>query len=91
VSSSYNTSNWEILAIAASSSGSIFVRLALLLIGQNAQQLIHEKLIEKAKEYLSATPMSVSEIAFRLGFEYPQSFSKLFKRKTRQSPLEFRQ
>ncbi|WP_072317458.1 helix-turn-helix domain-containing protein [Sinomicrobium oceani] len=60
------------------------------LTGQNAQQHIHEKLIEKAKEQLSTTALSVSEIAYSLGFEHPQSFSKLFKTKTRQSPLEFR-
>ncbi|AWH83837.1 AraC family transcriptional regulator [Flavobacterium album] len=58
--------------------------------GQNAQQHIHNKLIEKAKEILTTTPLSVSEIAFQLGFEYPQSFSKLFKSKTNVSPLEFR-
>ncbi len=61
------------------------------LTGQNAQQHIHNKLIEKAKEKLSTTNLSVNEIAFELGFEYSQSFSKLFKRKTNQSPLEFRQ
>lgn len=61
------------------------------LTGQNAQQHIHEKLIETAKEKLSTTNLSVSEIAYELGFEYPQSFSKLFKTKTNQSPLEFRQ
>lgn len=60
------------------------------LTGQNAQQHIHEKLIEKAKERLSTTSLSVSEIAYGLGFEHPQSFSKLFKNKTNQSPLEFR-
>ncbi len=59
--------------------------------GQNAQQLIHMKLIEKAKELLSVTNLSVSEIAFRLGFEHPQSFSKFFKTKEKLSPLEFRQ
>ena len=58
--------------------------------GQNAQQHIHNKLIEKAKEVLTTTPLSVSEIAYRLGFEYPQSFSKLFKTKTNVSPLEYR-
>ncbi|MGC3943814.1 MAG: helix-turn-helix transcriptional regulator [Chryseolinea sp.] len=61
------------------------------LTGQNTQQHIHEKLIEKAKEKLSTTDLSVSEIAFQLGFEHSQSFSKLFKTKTNQSPLEFRQ
>jgi AraC family transcriptional activator of pobA len=60
------------------------------LIGQNAQQYIHEKLIEKAKERLTTTRLSVAEIAYELGFEHSQSFSKLFKNKTKQSPLEFR-
>ena len=59
--------------------------------GQNAQQHIHDKLIEKAKELISTTSLSVSEIAFQLGFEHPQSFHKLFKNKTKLSPLEFRQ
>jgi len=61
------------------------------LTGQSAQQHIQEKLIEKAKEYLAVTNLSVSEIAYQLGFEYPQSFNKLFKKKTNFSPLEFRQ
>lgn len=61
------------------------------LTGLTTQQHIHEKLIEKAKQQLSATSLSVGEIAYRLGFEHPQSFSKLFKSKTNQSPLEFRQ
>lgn len=60
------------------------------LTGQNAQQHIHSKLIEKAKEKLSTTNLSVSEVAYELGFEHPQSFSKLFKTKTNLSPLEFR-
>jgi AraC family transcriptional activator of pobA len=58
--------------------------------GLTAQQHIHEKLIEKAREKLSATGLSVSEIAYELGFERPQSFSKLFKEKTKQSPMAFR-
>jgi AraC-like DNA-binding protein len=62
-----------------------------LLTGQNTQQHIHEKLIEKAKEKLAGTNLSIGEIAYGLGFEHLQSFSKLFKSKTKQSPLEFRQ
>ena len=60
------------------------------LTGLNTQQHIHIKLIDKAKELLSTTSLTVSEIAFSLGFEQIQSFSKLFKTKTKQSPLEFR-
>ncbi len=59
--------------------------------GQNTQQHIHEKLIAKSKEKLSTTHLSVSEIAYSLGFEHAQSFSTLFKKKTNLSPLEFRQ
>ena len=65
--------------------------LLKVLTGQSTQQHIHDKLIEKAKEKLSTTDLSVSEIAYELGFEHPQSFSKLFKSKTMLSPLEFRQ
>jgi len=61
------------------------------LTGQNTQQHIHDKLIEKAKEKLSTTELSVSEIAYELGFEHLQSFSKLFKAKTNLSPVQFRQ
>lgn len=59
--------------------------------GQNTQQHIHEKLIEKAKEKLSTTALSVGEIAYALGFEHSQSFSTLFKKKTNMSPVAFRQ
>ncbi|MGO3807156.1 MAG: helix-turn-helix domain-containing protein [Sphingobacterium sp.] len=59
-------------------------------IGQNGRQYIHKKLIEKAKEKLSTTQSTVSQIAYELGFEHSQSFNKLFKTKTNLSPLEFR-
>ena len=59
--------------------------------GQNTQHYIHEKLIGKAKERISASNLSMSEIAYELGFEHLQSFSRLFKAKTQLSPLEFRQ
>lgn len=60
------------------------------LTGQNAQQHIHDRLIEKAKEILSTTQLSIAEIAYQLGFEHPQSFNKLFKRQTSLSPNGFR-
>lgn len=60
------------------------------LTGLNAQQHIHQKLIERSKELLSTTNLSISEVAYQLGFEHPQSFSRLFKMKTRVSPVEFR-
>ncbi|GGH66305.1 AraC-like DNA-binding protein [Filimonas zeae] len=59
--------------------------------GQNTQQHIHNRLIEKAKEILSTSRLSVAEVAYQLGFEHPQSFHKLFKKKTNYSPLEYRQ
>lgn len=61
------------------------------LTGQNTQQHIHAKLIEKAKEMLGASELSVAEVAYQLGFEHPQSFNRLFKSKTKLSPLNYRQ
>lgn len=60
------------------------------LTGKSTQQHIQDKVIEKAKQQLATTEMSVSEIAYNLGFGHPQSFNKLFKIKTNMSPLEFR-
>ncbi|WP_313154119.1 helix-turn-helix domain-containing protein [Sphingobacterium multivorum] len=60
------------------------------LTGQNTQQIIHDKMIYRAKNKLSTTTLRVSEIAFELGFEQPQSFSRLFKLKTKQSPQQYR-
>jgi AraC-like DNA-binding protein len=65
-------------------------RLLRTLAGQSTQQFIHDKVIEKAKEMLSTTSLSISEIAYRLGFEHPQSFTKMFKSKTTLSPTQFR-
>lgn len=58
--------------------------------GRNAQDHIHYYLIEEAKGLLLSTDKSIAEIAYSLGFEYPQYFSKLFKQKTGNSPQEFR-
>lgn len=60
------------------------------LIGLNTQQFIHEKVIEKAKEYLAKDALTIAEIAYRLGFEQPQSFNKLFKKKTTYSPSAYK-
>jgi AraC family transcriptional activator of pobA len=65
-------------------------RLLRTLAGQSTQQFIQDKVIEKAKEKLSTTSLSISEIAYQLGFEHPQSFTKLFKNKTTLSPSRFR-
>ena len=66
-------------------------RLLQTVTGQSTQHFLHDKLIELAKEKLSTTALSVSEIAYELGFQYSQSFCKLFKTKTNQTPSAFRQ
>ncbi len=66
-------------------------RLLKNITGQSTRHFIHDKVIQLAKERLSTTDLSVSEIAYELGFEHLQSFSKLFKTKTNFSPSEFRQ
>ncbi len=58
--------------------------------GMNAQDHIHYYLIEEAKNILINSDNSVGEIAYSLGFEYPQYFSKLFKQKTGKTPIEYR-
>lgn len=58
--------------------------------GQTTQQHVQNRVIEKAKELLSTTKLSVSEIAYQLGFEHPQSFHRLFKNRASVSPLDFR-
>lgn len=65
-------------------------RLLKELTGLSTLQHIQNKVIEQAKERLSTTDLSVSEIAYELGFEHSQSFSKMFKGKTGLSPMEFR-
>ena len=80
----------QAIAEALSVSPNYLSGLLKVLTGQSTQQHIHDKLIEKAKEKLSTTDLSVTEIAYELGFEHPQSFSKLFKTKTHLSPSQFR-
>lgn len=65
-------------------------RVLQQLTGQSTKQFIHDKIIDLAKEKLSTTNLSVNEIAYGLGFEHPQSFSKLFRSKTEMSPVAFR-
>jgi AraC family transcriptional activator of pobA len=65
--------------------------LLKVLTGKSTQQHVQDKLIDAAKEKLSTTDLSISEIAYELGFEYPQTFGSLFKKKTKFSPREFRQ
>lgn len=78
------------IAVMLNMSPKYLSSLLKALTGQNMQQHIHDKIISTAKERLSTTMLSVGEIAYGLGFEHPQSFSKLFKSKTSQSPLAFR-
>lgn len=61
------------------------------LTGMNTQQHIHTKVIEIAKQMLLSSDLTAAEIAYELGFEYPQSFNKLFKNKTGSTPMEFRE
>lgn len=58
--------------------------------GMNAKDQIHYFLVEEAKSILLGSDKSISEIAYQLGFEYPQYFSKLFKQKTGNTPQEYR-
>ena len=60
------------------------------LTGQTTQQYLHQALIEKAKRLLLTTSLTINETAFRLGFEYPQYFTRLFKSKTGLTPAAFR-
>jgi AraC family transcriptional regulator, transcriptional activator of pobA len=60
------------------------------LTGQNTQQHIHQALIDKAKQLLLTTSLSINETAYQLGFEYPQYFTRLFKNKTGLTPAAFR-
>jgi len=79
------------LANALNVSPSYLSDLLRNLTGLNAQQHIHQKLIEKAKEYLTNGHLSVAEIAYQLGFEHPQSFNKIFKKKTQLTPVAYKQ
>ncbi len=81
----------EYVAAELNISPNYLSRLLKLLTGQSTKQFIHDKVIDIAKEKLSGTTLSVNEIAYGLGFEHAQSFSKLFKLKTNFSPLAFRQ
>jgi AraC family transcriptional regulator, transcriptional activator of pobA len=80
----------DIIASKLNVSANYLGSLLKTLTGQSTQQHIHNKLIEKAKEKLSTTDLTVNEIAFALGFEHSQSFSKFFKAKTDVTPSKFR-
>ncbi|RYE30300.1 MAG: AraC family transcriptional regulator, partial [Sphingobacteriales bacterium] len=58
--------------------------------GQSALEYIQSKIIHMAKDKISDGSKSVSEIAYELGFKYPQHFSRLFKQKVGHTPNEYR-
>ncbi len=64
--------------------------LLRVLTGKTTQQYIQYHIIEKAKSLLGTSSLSISEIAYILGFEHPQSFTKLFKSKTKMTPSEYK-
>ena len=80
----------KFLAAQANLSASYLSDLLKKETGKNAQEHIHFYLIQEGKNKLLSTDKSVAEIAYELGFEYPQYFNKLFKQKTGKTPLEFR-
>lgn len=58
--------------------------------GKSPQEYIQEKVIELAKERISDTADTVSQIAYFLGFQYPQHFCRLFKKRVGYTPSEYR-
>jgi AraC-like DNA-binding protein len=58
--------------------------------GKTAQEYIQSKVIDVAKEKIFDPGKSVSEVAYELGFKYPQHFTRLFKQKTGHTPIEYR-
>lgn len=58
--------------------------------GQSAQEYLQNKIIDAAKTRIFDVNKAVNEVAFELGFKYPQHFSRLFKQKTGMSPSEYR-
>ena len=58
--------------------------------GTNAKEFIAGRLLNAARELLNDMDLSVTQVSDRLGFEYPQHFARFFKRRTGQTPKEFR-
>lgn len=58
--------------------------------GKSALEFIHLKLMDVAKERVSVADKSISEVAYDLGFKYPQHFSRVFKQYVGITPLEYR-
>ncbi|MCF0056376.1 AraC family transcriptional regulator [Dyadobacter sp. CY356] len=80
----------EFVAEKLNISANYLSRLLQSLTGQSTKQFIQDRVIELAKEKLAGSDLTVNEIAYSLGFEHPQSFSKLFRLKTNLSPVAFR-
>lgn len=72
-------------------SGSYLSDLLKMETGRSAKEHLYTHMIGKAKTLLLNSNLAVSEVAYQLGFDYPQHFSKLFKSKTGVSPKEFRE
>lgn len=58
--------------------------------GKSAQEMIHFKIVELAKERLMDQSKPVGEVAYALGFKYPQHFTRLFKERMGMTPVEYR-
>jgi len=59
--------------------------------GKTALEWIHLELIESAKKLLLASDATIAEVAYQLGFEYPNYFARLFKKKVGLTPTQYRQ
>lgn len=77
-------------ANALAMSSNYFGDLIKIETGRKAKDLIHDYIIEKSKTEIANSNQSISEIAYSMGFKYPQGFNKLFKAKTSMSPLQYR-
>ena len=67
-----------------------FGDLVKKLTGKSPQEIILDKIVELGKEMLIGTDKSVADVSYDLGFQYPQHFSRFFKKKTGSTPLEYR-
>ena len=78
------------MADALNLSANYFGDLVKAQTGSSPQQLSQQNIIAQARHHLTTTTDTVSQIAYALGFEYPQYFSRLFKKQTGLTPQEFR-
>ncbi|MEO1049269.1 MAG: helix-turn-helix transcriptional regulator [Bacteroidota bacterium] len=80
----------EVFAEKLNISASYLSDMLKSLTGKTTKEHIHYQLMEMAKEQLLASDEAVAQIAYNLGFEYPQYFNRLFKEKTGMTPKEYR-